>query len=154
MSTFTNQLDNLTIIIIAILAAFLAALWLSLIFWTIRDIRSRTHDPLMVFLSLLLVIILFIPGVLIYLIIRPNKTFEEKYQAALEEEALLQEMEKQRKCPGCGKPIGQDWILCPACHTKLKKKCTQCGSILELQWNLCPFCGEHQQKPYNSTDKQ
>lgn len=145
------NLGNLTSIAVVLAAAFIAALWLGIIFWVIRDIRSRSRDPLMFILSLLLVIVLFIPGVLIYRIIRPGKTFEEKYQAALEEEALLQEMERQIKCPSCGKQVRSDWIICPNCHTKMKKKCISCGGLMELQWNICPYCGEQQQKPYNAS---
>ena len=148
MNIDVSNLSSYALAAITVGAVFLAALWLSLIFWVLRDIRSRTRDPLMIILSLLLAVILFLPGVLLYLIIRPPKTFEQKYREALEEEAILQEMERQLKCPGCGKPIESGWMLCPLCHTKLKKKCVSCGELLELQWNLCPHCGEPQQKPY------
>jgi RNA polymerase subunit RPABC4/transcription elongation factor Spt4 len=103
-------------------------------------------------LSFLLVIILPIFGIFIYWIIRPNQTIEQKYQTALEEEALLKELEKKQNCPGCGRMIEDDWILCPSCHTRIKKICISCGKILELPWNLCPFCGNPQQKVYK-TDK-
>ena len=59
--------------------AFLIALWIGLILWVLRDIRSRTRDPFMIILSVLFVIVLFIPGVFVYLFIRPKKTFEQKY---------------------------------------------------------------------------
>lgn len=149
MDITSFNISNLSVIAVAVSAAFIAALWLSIIFWVIRDIRSRSRDPLMTFLSVLLVIVLFIPGIIIYRIIRPGQTFEEKYHAALEEEALLREMEKQLHCPSCGKPVKENWLLCPNCHTKMKKKCIACGGLMELQWNICPICGEQQQKPYN-----
>lgn len=142
--------SNLTQILIAFGAAFIAALWLSILFWVLRDIRHRTRDPFMIILAAVLVIILPIVGVIIYWIIRPGKTIEENYQMALEEEALLQELEKQPKCPGCGRNVEPDWILCPACHTRLNKLCISCGKVLELPWNLCPYCGNPQQKVYKS----
>ena len=71
-------------------AAFLVALWLSLIIWTYRDIRRRARDPLMRILAVIVVALLFIPGIAVYLILRPPRTLEEEYQQTLEEEALLQ----------------------------------------------------------------
>jgi hypothetical protein len=121
-------------------AAFLAALWLSLIIWTYRDIRTRTRDPLLRSLAILVSVMLFIPGVLVYLIIRPRQTLEEEYQQALEEEALLQTIEDKPICPGCGRKTVVNWQVCPNCHTKLRKTCHECGKVMELAWNLCPFC--------------
>jgi len=121
-------------------AAFIITLWLSLIFWAFRDIRSRTGDKFMQILSLLIVTILFLPGVLVYLILRPKDTIEEEYQKSLEEEALLHTIESSPHCPGCGKRVGQKWMVCPDCHTRLKKTCHHCSQLMELQWNICPFC--------------
>lgn len=120
--------------------AFLAALWLSLILWTYRDIRGRTRDPLARILSVLVTAVLFLPGVLIYLILRPTRTLEEDYQHSLEEEALLQSIEESPVCPGCGRRIQDNWMVCPNCHTKLKRPCRQCGKLMELPWTLCPYC--------------
>jgi RNA polymerase subunit RPABC4/transcription elongation factor Spt4 len=62
----------------------------------------------------------------------------------LEEEALLQNIEEKPVCPGCGRPIKDDWQVCPYCHTKLRKPCVNCGQMLELSWNLCPYCASSQ----------
>ncbi len=121
-------------------AAFLAALWLSLIFWTYRDNRRRTRDPLVRVLATLVVAILFLPGLLIYIILRPQRTIEEEYQQTLEEEAILQTIEEPSLCPGCSRRIAPDWIACPTCHTRLRKRCHQCGKLMELPWDLCPHC--------------
>lgn len=122
-------------------AAFLAALWLSLIIWTYRDIRSRTRDILIRFLAVVVVALLFLPGILVYLILRPPHTIEEEYQQTLDEEALLSAIEDKPTCPGCGRRIQETWTICPNCHTKLKKPCHRCGKLMELPWNLCPYCG-------------
>ena len=147
---FLNALDmkNVMTYGIAFGVAFIIALWIGLILWVLRDIRSRTRDPFMIILSVLFLIVLFIPGIFVYLFIRPRKTFEQKYQDAIEEEALLREIGVSERCPSCGHNIEKDWILCPYCHTKIKKKCVNCGKALELPWNLCPYCGEQQQKPF------
>ena len=89
-----SNLSNLATIISAWGAAFLAALWLSLIFCTSRDSRSRMQDPRRRILAILIVILLFIPGVLIYLLLRPQQTLEDEYLRTLEEEALLRAIEE------------------------------------------------------------
>lgn len=141
MTLDPTLLSNLILVAVGFAAAFLTALWLSLLIWTYRDIRSRTRDPLARILAVLVVAILFLPGVLVYLILRPPRTLEEDFEQTLEEEALLQSIEDNALCPGCGRRVREDWVACPNCHTRLKKPCHQCGRLMELAWNLCPYCG-------------
>lgn len=133
-------LKQLTLISTGFAVAFLAALWLSLIFWAFRDIRNRTRDPFMRVLVVVVMALLFLPGILIYLILRPARTLEEEYQKSLEEEALLQTIEESAHCPGCNRHVHAEWLVCPACHTQLKKKCVNCNKTIDLPWNLCPWC--------------
>jgi RNA polymerase subunit RPABC4/transcription elongation factor Spt4/cbb3-type cytochrome oxidase subunit 3 len=121
--------------------AFLAALWLALIFWVYRDMEARGKEPTMRVLAALLVAVLFLPGAVVYLILRPQRTLEEEYQQTLEEEALLHAIEEVHHCPGCGIKTKESWLVCPNCHTKLRKTCHHCGKLMELSWNLCPHCG-------------
>jgi RNA polymerase subunit RPABC4/transcription elongation factor Spt4 len=121
--------------------AFLTALWLSLVIWTYRDIRSRVRDPLARFLSIVVVTIFFLPGLVVYMILRPPQTMEQEYQHTLEEEALLQAIEDSPLCPGCGRRIKDAWVVCPNCHTRLKKPCHHCSKLMDLPWNMCPYCG-------------
>jgi RNA polymerase subunit RPABC4/transcription elongation factor Spt4 len=141
MSLDPTFLSNFLLVLTAFGGAFLAALWVALIIWTYRDIRSRARDPLVHVLSALLVALLNLPGVLVYLILRPARTLEEEYQHTLEEESLLQALEDLPLCPGCERRIKDDWQVCPNCHTKLKKTCHHCGKLMELPWNICPYCG-------------
>lgn len=134
-------LGNFFLILTAWAAAFIAALWLSLVFWTYRDIKARARDPLSRILAVLVVAVLFLPGIVIYLILRPSYTLEQEYQHTLEEEALLQAIEDNPLCPGCGRRIKDNWSVCPNCHTKLRKNCHHCGKLMELPWNICPYCG-------------
>lgn len=136
-----SSISDFLLIAAAWSGAFLAALWLSLLVWTYRDIRSRTKDPLVRILSVLVVAVLFLPGVVIYLILRPSMTLEQEYQYMLEEEALLQSIEERPVCPGCGRYVAEAWKICPNCHTRLKKNCHQCGELMKLSWGLCPYCG-------------
>ena len=140
MSFDPSFLSNFMLILTAWGGAFLAALWLSFIIWTYRDIRARARDPLGRILAVLVVAVLFLPGIVIYLILRPHRTLEDEYQHTLEEEALLQSIEDIPVCPGCGRRTHADWKICPNCHTRLKKNCHHCGKLMDLPWNLCPFC--------------
>jgi RNA polymerase subunit RPABC4/transcription elongation factor Spt4 len=136
-----TSLGNLALILSAWGGAFIAALWLSMIFWTYRDIRNRSRDHLARVLAVLVVTVLFLPGIVVYLIMRPPRTLEEEYQQSLEEEALLQAIEDISLCPGCGRRVKETWMVCPNCHTRLKKRCHQCSKLMDLPWNLCPYCG-------------
>lgn len=134
-------MSNFALVLTGFGGAFLAALWVSLVVWTYRDIRARARDPLVQILSALLVAVLNIPGVLVYLILRPPRTLEEEYQHTLEEETLLQSLEDQSLCPGCERRVREDWQICPNCQTRLRKPCPNCGRLMELPWNICPYCG-------------
>jgi RNA polymerase subunit RPABC4/transcription elongation factor Spt4 len=136
-----TSISKYLMILIAWGGAFLAALWLSLIIWTYRDIRLRARDPLARILAVLVVAILFLPGIVVYLILRPARTLDDEYQHTLEEEALLSTIEEVSSCPGCSRRVKEDWTVCPNCQTKLKKPCHTCGKLMELPWNICPFCG-------------
>jgi RNA polymerase subunit RPABC4/transcription elongation factor Spt4 len=142
-----NIISYLTIFA-AVLGALFAALWLSLIIWAFRDMRARTRDPFAQLMAALLVAVLPGMGIIIYLILRPPETLAEAYERALEEEALLQEIEERPACPGCSRTVERNWMLCPHCHTRLRKACPDCDALMELQWNLCPYCGNQHLDPY------
>ncbi len=135
------SIKSYILIATAFSAAFMAALWLSLIFWTYRDIKKRSADPLLRILAVLVVAALFLPGVIIYMVLRPQNSIEDEYQKTLEEEALLQSIEETSTCAGCGRQIEDNWLVCPGCHTRLKKVCQSCKKLLHLSWDICPFCG-------------
>lgn len=136
-----QTLSNIIMGLAAWGAAFLVALWLSLIIWTYRDMSSRARDPMLRILAVIIVALLYLPGIVVYLILRPARTLEDEYQHTLEEEALLQSIEDVPLCPGCGRHTKDTWIICPTCHTRLKKACHNCRKLMELSWNLCPYCG-------------
>ena len=135
------SLDSLLVILTAIALAFIVALWISLIIWTIRDIRARSKDPFLQILSALSVIVFSFPGLLIYLILRPKYTFIETYLSALEEEALLQSVDSFHACPQCGRQAKPSWHYCAFCASALTQACENCNESFLPEWNACPNCG-------------
>lgn len=120
---------------------FLAAFWIATVFWTYRDTRQRTRDPILQTAAVLLVLVLNFPGHWIYLIVRPRQTLTELYERSLEEEALLQELEDQKACPTCKRRVKDEYLVCPSCRTQLKEACRQCSKPLSYAWVACPYCG-------------
>ncbi|MBS1252761.1 MAG: hypothetical protein MAG451_01803 [Anaerolineales bacterium] len=135
-----DQISQVLEIAAVCFGAFMAAFSISLVVWTFRDIRARTHDVLFQALSILLVLVFNVLGLLLYLILRPKETLAERHERTLAEEALLQDIEERLACPSCGVRVRSDYLLCPACHTQLKRECEACGRLNELTWNLCPYC--------------
>lgn len=121
-------------------------LWLSIIVWVYRDIRDRTRDLGLQVLAVFVVMMFFpgfnIPGLALYLMLRPRETLEEAYARSLEEEALLREIGDEGVCPSCRRFVERGWKVCPFCQTQLKDVCRQCSQLLSFNWVACPFCGE------------
>ena len=140
-----NAIQPFVIMFVALFAAFLTAVWISSVIWAFRDIRSRSRDVFAQILATMMVLLFFplfpVPGLLLYMILRPRETLSEVYERSLEEEALLQGIEERMACPGCNRRIEESFMVCPTCHTRLKKRCPACGNLLHLRWNLCPYCG-------------
>ena len=142
-----SGLGRLLELFIAFLGAYLFAVWVSMIIWTIRDIRSRSRDIFAQMLAVLLVLVFNVPGLLLYFILRPREPLAERYERELAEEAMLQDIEERQVCPVCHHKVTAEYLVCPNCHTKLHKKCEHCGRVLNLKWGVCPFCGEPQALP-------
>lgn len=128
-------------IVAALIIVYLAAIWLALVFWTYRDIRQRSRDPVMQTVAVLLVLLFFLPGHWIYLVVRPRYTLTELYERSLEEEALLQELEDQKACPNCRRRVRDEYLICPSCRAQLKEPCRSCSKPLSYAWLACPYCG-------------
>lgn len=126
---------------ITIIALYLAVMWMAIVFWTYRDIRQRTRDPIVQTVAVLLVLAFFLPGLWVYLILRPRMTLAEAYERSLEEEALLQELEDQKACPACKRRVHDDFLVCPSCAAQLKEPCRSCSKPLSYAWIVCPYCG-------------
>jgi RNA polymerase subunit RPABC4/transcription elongation factor Spt4 len=144
-SDLINTIATIVGVIVAIFGAFLFAFWVSMGIWTFNDIRSRSRDWLAILLACLLVLVFPIVGLILYLLIRPKETLAEVYDRALEEEALLRELESTTACHQCGSPIKEAWVYCPTCHAQLQHSCSSCGNLARAEWDICVMCGTAQQ---------
>src|SRR3954469_14402634 len=126
-------------VLAALGGAYLVALWFVLVIWTFRDIETRSRSVITQVFSTLLVVLFFVPGVLLYLILRPKETLDVAFQRSLEEEYLLQDLEELPLCRSCHRYVEDYYRLCPHCQTQLRESCGSCGRLVDLKWSLCPY---------------
>ncbi len=144
-SDLFNSIATTVSVVVAILGAFFFAFWIAMGIWTFNDIRSRSRDWLAILLACLLVLVFPLVGLVLYLMIRPKHTLAEVYDRALEEEALLREIEETLACITCGIPVKETWVYCPNCHQQLQHSCVNCKNLVRNEWEICVFCGTAQQ---------
>jgi RNA polymerase subunit RPABC4/transcription elongation factor Spt4 len=128
-------------ILLALGGAYLIATWFVLAIWTFRDIESRSRSVITQVFSTLLVVLFWVPGMMLYWLLRPKETLDEAYQRSLEEEYLLQDLEEMPLCPSCHHFVEDEWQLCPHCNTQLREPCPSCERLIDLRWDICPYCG-------------
>jgi hypothetical protein len=135
-----NILDILRIVGL-VLGFYYVLLLFAAAVWTYRDIRARTQDILAQVLSVALVVVLQLPGLILYLLMRPKQTLAEKYERALEEEYLRRDIEDDHVCPNCQRGVEPEFVVCPYCMTELRRRCPNCEHTVDLTWAVCPYCG-------------
>ena len=141
---FVNTIATIAGVIVAILGAFLFAFWVAMGIWSFNDIRSSNRDWLAIVLAVVLVMVFPIIGWVLYLMIRPKSTLADTYDRALEEEALLRELEETLACHTCGIPVKDNWVFCPNCHSQLQHACPSCSNLVRNEWEICVYCGTKQ----------
>ena len=134
----TNNGVNLAI---NLLGLFLAFVWLALIYWTRVDAKRRISDPVLVACAMALSLFPYV-GTVIYLILRPPEYLEDIRERELEMAAAESRLAQVSylACPQCGNEVEKDYLICPACHTRLREPCETCRRPLETHWTLCPYC--------------
>ncbi len=140
-------------ILLALGGAYLVALWFVLVVWAFRDIESRSKNVVTQIASTMLVVFFYVPGFLLYWLLRPKETLDEAYQRSLEEEYLLQDLQELPLCPNCHHYVEDDYQICPHCNTQLKDNCHSCGRLVDLQWSVCPYCAAPQHAHDHGTDE-
>ena len=107
------MLQNLTVDNLILVAGFyfgfvFLVTSLAVVIWTARDIRARTRDNFLFILSTVLVVVLNLPGLLIYLFLRPRETLSEAYE---------RHTRLKKPCIACGEMLHLSWNMCPVCAT-------------------------------------
>lgn len=140
--------QSIVAVVGAILGAYAVVLWLGIVVWAYRDIRDRTGDVWSQTVAVLLVAVFNIPGLILYLLLRPHETLAEVYERKLETDAIKQEMtEQQRRCPTCQLRVEGEFLFCPHCRTSLREPCSACKRPLDAGWSVCPYCGVQGPEP-------
>lgn len=139
-----NSVLNVLQVMATFLIAFLVVLWLTLCFWAFRDIQSRTRDIIAQIFATLLVVFFNIPGVLLYVLVRPKETLAQAYERSLQEEYMLQDLEEREICPVCRVKTQPDFQFCFSCRTRLRRECTGCNQLIKVKWASCPYCSTPQ----------
>lgn len=137
--------EDVIYLVAALAGAYWAILWLSAIVWTFRDVKDRSSDLVSQGVAVLLVLVFNIPGLILYLILRPHQTLTEAYEHNIETEAILHEMGELRLCPTCSTRVERDFLFCPHCAARLREACATCAKPLLLAWQTCPYCGNARQ---------
>ncbi len=125
----------------SLLAVVLVIFWLVIVGWVWVDSGERTSKTSLRVGYLLLSILLNIPGLIIYLIIRPSDTIEEIYWADLERRYLKYETSELGDCPKCGAQLFPGYVHCTNCGFRLKVRCPKCNVLVDKDHKYCEFCG-------------
>jgi len=130
----------LVAIIGVIFGSYLIVMWIGALVWTYRDIRSRTTDIFTHAIAVMVVLVFNLPGILLYMVLRPKETLAELYDRRLGSEALLQEIQEQETCPVCRRRTEPEFLGCPYCGAALRVPCENCAKPLQPNWVTCPYC--------------
>jgi hypothetical protein len=124
-----------------LLIAYALVLWLSAIVWVYRDVRTRISDEPSQWIAVLLVALFNVPGLIVYLVVRPQSTLADSYERSLETEAILRELQlSANSCQSCHRPVEDDFQVCPYCRTVLREPCRSCGRAVRTSWATCAYC--------------
>jgi RNA polymerase subunit RPABC4/transcription elongation factor Spt4 len=136
-----GSLESALQLVALVLVSYALVLWLSAVVWVYRDVRSRTDDQTSQIIAVILVAIFNVPGLLVYLVIRPHGTMEGLFERSIENEAMLHELQlSANACQGCRRPIEDEFVVCPWCRIVLREPCRNCGKAVRTSWAACPYC--------------
>ena len=125
----------------AIVIAYIGLLWLAGVAWVWGDVSRRTTDAHMRWLAIGLAALLFVPGLLLYVALRPADTIADREERRLEAQVLARQGDAVPACPNCHRRLGDDFVRCPYCAWKLGEQCDSCQRMNLAEWVVCPYCG-------------
>ena len=133
--------EKIALIALILLVAYIVTLWVTTVMWTYRDIHNRTADRSLQAVCTFLVAVFNIPGLALYLMLRPQETLSDRFERQLEVEAFMRDMRDKPTCPSCRRSTDENFIACPYCKTTIRTACERCSAALDRNWVICPFCG-------------
>ncbi len=145
-SVIAGILDSPAVrLLTAAFGAYAVLLWLACIWWVLQDMRRRHEDPALAYVAAAAMVlaspVLFPLAVVVYRILRPSRTLAEARELALTERLDELDADAELACPGCARAVEEDWLVCPACRTRLAHRCRNCRRTMGLDWSLCAWCG-------------
>jgi hypothetical protein len=126
--------------ILSYIILYFAVLWLVCCLWVFKDIASRSHNPLVIVGVFLFVMIFNIPGLVIYMLIRPEKTMEE--ERALDLYQVSQLDANITSCGECKSLLRKNYNHCTVCGANLHNYCEYCSKEINPIWSNCAYCGK------------
>ncbi|HWC29155.1 MAG TPA: zinc ribbon domain-containing protein [Dehalococcoidia bacterium] len=136
-----GSLESALKLLALVLISYALVLWLSAVVWVYRDVRNRTTDQTSQVIAVILVAVFNLPGLIVYLVIRPQGTMGDSYERSVEAEAIMAELQlAANACQTCRRPIEDDFVVCPWCRSVLREACRNCGKSVRTAWAACPYC--------------
>ena len=124
-----------------IAVAYLAVLWLAGVAWVAGDVGRRTHDPGMRWFGIAMAALFFLPGILVYVAVRPAETMAERADRQLEAQMFARQSDSIPACGNCHRRLRDEFVRCPYCAWMLGKHCEACQRVNAAEWVVCPYCG-------------
>ncbi len=137
--SFVGHLDFNVVIRIFLL--LFAIFWFFIVIWVWFDAADKSTRLSFRFFSVLLVLTFNILGLIIYFLIRPAQSAEERYWQELEKKYLEFETCGLVNCSECGFELEPDFANCPSCGKDIKIACESCGMNIDKKWSFCAYCG-------------
>src|SRR5581483_3180100 len=132
--------EKTALVALILFVAYLVIMWVAATLWTYRDIQTRSDDRALQAVCVALVAVFSLPGLVLYVLLRPQESLSERFERQLEAEAFMHEIQDEATCPSCRRRVGEQFVRCPYCRAQLASPCEQCGRNLSETWVVCPYC--------------
>jgi uncharacterized OB-fold protein len=151
---FVNFVANLDFsMVFRIFLILYVVFWFFIVIWVWFDACDKSDKWIFRIFSTLLVFTFNIFGLIVYFLIRPAQSYEERYWQELEKKYLEFETGGLTNCSSCGFALEPSFANCPNCGKEIKVKCENCGSHIEPNWKYCPYCGSGGEKEEDTEEE-
>lgn len=118
-----------------VIFSIIALSWAGMISYVSKDSEKRYKTERARLFFTILTLFTYLLGFLVYVLVRPGKTLEEKKY-----EKYLESLELGELCPACKKPVDETYTFCPFCGEEIYEACPSCGKKIKESWEYCPHC--------------